>query len=732
MPKHRFIAEKVESPTAVYVGIMKYNGFLADADLMRRRSAECEERLAKLREDIAFIIGDVNIGANASTSAFKEYLYKDLGLQVLKSTAKYQEAADDETMILLSEWCAENRPELAELFKLVQEYRKVGKMKSTYIDGYGKHINPATGRIHADLMPLATETGRFAARNPNLQNCFDDQTEILTKRGFILFRDIKPDDEAAQWDNGDIYFVKPEDYIARRYKGRLVSLKNQHIDLVMTPDHRCLLQNRKNRKFFLTSADNYSSDAKQLHSAQYKFGDMSLSQAEITLLVAAQADASYHDGGLEFCFMKARKYIRLVNALRAANSLFTESIKKDGKARVRISAQSSNWIYNLLGERKVWGSWLLKFDRKTVKSIIEELNHWDGCFTRGSMYSSSVKENVEWMQILHALTGRRAHFREYRNGNPNASVNYQLDIVDRDYSLTANIERNDIEYDGMVYCVSVPSGFIMVRRNGQICITGNCPRTGNDDIGVRNFFTAPEGKVLMSLDFSQIELRVGAFYCRDEKMMATYRVGGDIHDQTGTVIYGEGKHDKEQRTIAKNVNFGFFYGLFPKGLQRTLKFKAGVERTAEECQEIIGNLKSGYPKLAEWQEETIDAAKRTRFTETWLGRRRYLPDIASKDWNKRSFSERCALNTPIQGTAADILKLALGRIIEGLPERPWLKPLLQIHDELVFELPEDSVSEALVFIKQCMEEQPFPGFDVPIIAEAAIGRRFGEMAEMGD
>jgi len=427
LPKHRFIVENVESPTAVYVGLMRYNGLLVDAERMEIRAAECGERLAMLRDDIAFIIGDVNIGANASTSAFKKYLYEDLKLPVLKTTAKYQEAADDEVMVLLKEWCETNRPDLVPLFKLIQDYRRWGKIKSTYIEGYAQHINTATGRIHADLFPLGTETGRFAARKPNLQNM---------------------------------------------------------------------------------------------------------------------------------------------------------------------------------------------------------------------------------------------------------------------------------------------------------------PRAGADDVGVRNFFIAPEGKVLLSLDFSQIELRVGAFYCRDEKMLETYRAGGDIHDQTAAVIYGGGKHDKEQRTIAKNVNFGTFFGLFPRGLQRTLKFKAGLSVTLEQCEKIIANLKAGYPALTHWQEDTKAQAGTRRYTETWLGRRRYLPGIASRDWGKKSFAERCALNTPIQGTAADILKLALGRIIAGLPDRPWLRPLLQVHDELVFELPEDKVGEAVSFIKACMEARPFPDFDIPIIADAAVGARFGELKEM--
>lgn len=436
LPKHRFIVEKLESPAAIYVGLMKYNGLLADKELMLNKQAEAEERIKQLKEEIAFMTGDVNIGANASTSAFKKYLYDDLKLPVFKTTAKYQEAMDDEAMILLSEWCRENRPELAELFELVQEYRRWGKIKSTYIDGYLEHINSVTGRIHPDMFPLGAETGRFAARNPNLQNC---------------------------------------------------------------------------------------------------------------------------------------------------------------------------------------------------------------------------------------------------------------------------------------------------------------PRNDNDPVGVRNFFIAPKGKALLSLDFSQIELRVGAFYCQDERMLETYRTGGDIHAQTTSVIYRipfeqaadkNAEHYKERRAIAKNCNFGVFYGLFPKGLQRNLKFKAGLDTPLPECERIIENLKAGYPRLARWQEETKKRAASRRYTETWLGRRRYLPDIASADWGKKSFAERCALNTPIQGTAADILKLALARIIEGLPQRMWLRSVLQIHDELVFEVPEGKVREAAVFIKAWMEERSFEEFDVPILAEAAAGERFRDLKEI--
>ena len=267
----------------------------------------------------------------------------------------------------------------------------------------------------------------------------------------------------------------------------------------------------------------------------------------------------------------------------------------------------------------------------------------------------------------------------------------------------------------------------------------NCPRKSNDPIGIRSFIKAPDGWRLVSCDFSQIELRVGSFYCRDPKMLEVYRTGGDIHAQTTSIIYGvpyeqaKDKNDpdyKERRTVAKGVNFGLFFGLFPKGLQQQLKYKGGLNPSLEECAAILASIRAGYPRLSAWQEETKRKAAGLCYTETHLGRRRYLPGIMSTDWGRRSFAERCALNTPIQGTAADILKLAMGRMIDGLAERPWIRPVLQIHDELVFLVEENHVKEGVCFVKECMEEKPFPGFDVPLVAEAAVGKDFGNLEEV--
>ncbi|MCR4437326.1 MAG: DNA polymerase [Peptococcaceae bacterium] len=156
LPKHRFVCEEIESPTAVYTGIMKYNGIAVDRELMEQKKQEAEQKLAELKRQICEAAGrELDIGANAATDEFKWFLYEELKLPVVKTTAKFAEAADDETMVLLKEWCTVHNPVLVRFFELIQEYRKWGKIKSTYIDGYLQHINEATGRIHPDLFPLA-------------------------------------------------------------------------------------------------------------------------------------------------------------------------------------------------------------------------------------------------------------------------------------------------------------------------------------------------------------------------------------------------------------------------------------------------------------------------------------------------------------------------------------------------------------------------------------------------
>ena len=152
---------------------------------MEQKKLDVEEELEKIREQICFIIGDVDIGANCSTQAFKNYLYETLGLPALRTTTSNKASMDDVAMQMLKEYCDENRPELSELFVLVQKYRKLGKIKATFIDGYRKYLNEVTQRIHPDMLALSTETGRFSCAKPNCQNMPRKTNDPIGIRNFV-------------------------------------------------------------------------------------------------------------------------------------------------------------------------------------------------------------------------------------------------------------------------------------------------------------------------------------------------------------------------------------------------------------------------------------------------------------------------------------------------------------------------------------------------------------------
>jgi DNA polymerase-1 len=185
---------------------------------------------------------------------------------------------------------------------------------------------------------------------------------------------------------------------------------------------------------------------------------------------------------------------------------------------------------------------------------------------------------------------------------------------------------------------------------------------------------------------------------------------------------------KHRRTVAKATFFGFMYGMYGKTLQRNLKVQAGVNVTVDVAKRFIENLKKSFATLTAWQKSTISSAKRNIYAETTLGRRRYVPDIRSDNFIKSGGAERSALNHGVQGLAADLLKLSMGRLIKILP--PYIRPLFTVHDSLVFEVPDHKITEAAALIKSAMEAPPpIPGFDVKIIAEVSVGKTYGSMKE---
>ncbi len=212
---------------------------------------------------------------------------------------------------------------------------------------------------------------------------------------------------------------------------------------------------------------------------------------------------------------------------------------------------------------------------------------------------------------------------------------------------------------------------------------------------VREAFVVPKGYKMLSADYSQIELRVLAHITKDPGLLEAFNNDRDIHSWTASEIFDTplDKIDSGQRRMAKAVNFGIAYGQGVYGLAETLQIPR------KESKEIIENYFKKFAGVKTYMDEIVEKAKDQGYVETLFGRRRYLPELRSKNPMQRSFGERAAINAPIQGTASDLVKMAMLELYEDYPN----DMLLQVHDELIFELPEKGIEESAAQIKEIME-----------------------------
>ena len=236
---------------------------------------------------------------------------------------------------------------------------------------------------------------------------------------------------------------------------------------------------------------------------------------------------------------------------------------------------------------------------------------------------------------------------------------------------------------------------------------------------IRKAFVAPEGRVLLAADYSQIELRLMAHFSQDEALLDAFNHGQDIHRRTAAEVLGVALEDvtHDQRRQAKAVNFGLLYGMSEFGLIRQLGF------TREESQNYIKQYFQRYPGIYEYMQRTRQVASEQGFVETILGRRLYTPDIDARNMMIRKAAERAAINAPLQGSAAEIIKLAMIAVDKILP-KAQAKLLLQVHDELVFEADAAIADELAVKIAEAM--QNVVKISVPLLVEVGQGQNWDQ------
>jgi len=288
--------------------------------------------------------------------------------------------------------------------------------------------------------------------------------------------------------------------------------------------------------------------------------------------------------------------------------------------------------------------------------------------------------------------------------------------------------------DALPACIHPLSGRVHTSYHQAVTATGrlsssdpnlqNIPVRTAEGRRIRQAFIAPPGYLLLAADYSQIELRIMAHLSGDPGLGKAFSAGIDVHTATAVEVFGEiaevGEDmAKEQRRRAKAINFGLIYGMSAFGLARQL----GIRR--DQAQAYMDRYFERYPSVKTFMESTHVVARGQGFVETLFGRRLYLPDINARNAQRRQYAERSAVNAPMQGTAADIIKRAMIRLHRWISEeKPDVRMIMQVHDELVFEVAEDSLEEARAVIVEHMSQAAT--LSVPLVVDVGIGANWEE------
>ena len=383
--------------------------------------------------------------------------------------------------------------------------------------------------------------------------------------------------------------------------------------------------------------------------------------------------------------------------------------------------------------------WGVKIDAAVLRDLSKELEgQIEALATR--IYTLAGEEfNIKSPVQLRAILFERLGLPVLKRTKTGPSTDHEvLEQLALQHDLPAEVvnyralsKLKSTYVDALPALIHPATGRIHTSFNQTVTATGrlsssdpnlqNIPVRSEVGRRIRQAFVAEEGRRLLSCDYNQIELRILAHLSKDTVLLEAFAAGEDIHNLTASEVFGVGPADvtPDQRRVAKVVNFGIIYGLSPFGLARDLK----VSR--EEAREYIDGYFARYALVKDYIEATKAEAHERGYVTTVLGRRRYLPELASADRVTKEMAERMAVNTPIQGSAADLIKRAMVEIYGEIVERGLeAKMILQVHDELLFEVPDDEADEVenLVVDKMVGVVE----LDVPITVDAKWGKSWSE------
>jgi DNA polymerase I len=419
------------------------------------------------------------------------------------------------------------------------------------------------------------------------------------------------------------------------------------------------------------------------------------------------------DQGVDFIWDEMEKPL-----LQITEDMTTTGVKIDTKILEKISEVDHKKLDIL--EKEIWKMAGMEFNIASPKQLGEVLfekmelapkNHRK---TASGGFSTKESE-LEKLKDIHPIAGKILEYRELAK-----LLGTYIDTIPK-----------LVGEDSRLHATFIQNGAVTGRMASENPNLQNIPIKSELGREIRNAFVAEKGNILLSFDYSQIELRIAAFLSGDKKLIEIFRKGKDIHTAVASQMFGVEEEDvsKEMRRRAKTINFGVMYGM------GVLALKANLGVSREEAQEFLDGYFNNYAGLAEYLEDVKNEARQKGYTETFFGRRRYFPDLNSRLPFMRSQAERMAINAPIQGTEADIVKLAMVKVDEYLKKEKIndkVRLTMQVHDELMYEAEKTIAEKVAVEIKKIMESivDPKDTHGVVCTANASIGDNWNDMKEL--
>lgn len=323
--------------------------------------------------------------------------------------------------------------------------------------------------------------------------CLTGDTEVLTPHGWVRLDTLPSTEKVAQWSEGSLTFVRPLAHHSPHFEGELITADGK-VSMWATPDHRQPLYNvwrGENETRYVKGIPQGSGNLR-FHSAGVLQQESWIPDAFIQLLVAAQADGSFRRNFWRFSFKKPRKIERLSAILEELETDYTRKVYSDGRTvfALKASNEYGQLLNTLLGPEKEFGSWLLDLGTDNLSAFINEVQYWDGSSrgTRGWMYFTTNRVNMEWVRTIAAVTGH------YSSVHSQVEGNWRVNITKNALHSVHLHTWGTVKWDGPVYCLTVPSGYFLARRDGKTFVTGNC-------WAARQYGIQPIGAIVRGISF---------------------------------------------------------------------------------------------------------------------------------------------------------------------------------------------------------------------------------------